>query len=118
MNQITIDRREPLTYRERLFAKDVLSNPPDHIIHSEAKNLADDGIPRLFSDIDWLQTLISTVEPGKYTAKQIFDAWWGTCRRPRSYGKYFKEFVVDGKLGNIRLLGKRTDGSLEYEVYG
>ena len=117
MNQIKSYARQPIKYRARLLSEDVLVNPPEHIRRSEAKKLHEDGIPELFRDIQWLRTLIGTLEPGLYTAKQLFDRWWGICRRPREYGKRFKEFVLDGNLSNIRLIGKLTNGSLQYEIY-
>lgn len=108
---------QPRKYRERLFTEEVLTNPPDYIKRLEAKALHEDGIPELFRDTVWMSELIATLAPGRYTAKQVFNAWWIVCKRPRYYGQEFKQFVLDNKLGNIRLIGKRTDGSLEYEIF-
>ncbi|NLJ74374.1 MAG: hypothetical protein GX331_05210 [Firmicutes bacterium] len=104
--------KSPYHHRE-----DVIADPPVHTLELVSQDLTDDGVPSVFRKIDWLRKLIAIKEPGFYSAKEIFGDWWYTNRRAEYYGKEFKRLVQSGQLGNIRLVRKRTNQSLEYEIY-
>ena len=74
------------------------------------------GIPELFLTPAAVQKIIDALEPGYYTAKEIFDYLWSYVGRPRQYGKDFKAMTEDGSLEGIQFIRKRSNKSLEYLI--
>jgi len=52
---------------------------------------------------------------GVYTAKELHGEQWERVR-PRRYGALFKQAVLDGVLPGIRLVGRKSNKSLLYQV--
>lgn len=55
---------------------------------------------------------------GRGTARELHGEDWWRILRPRRYGRLFRNSVENGLLPNVRLIGRKSNRSLFYEVSG
>ena len=61
---------------------------------------------------DWIRKM----KPGRYELSQLLGDLWTIVRRKRWFGKPFKAAVLAGKIPGVRLIGKKSNRCLEYEL--
>jgi len=60
--------------------------------------------------------IVAAIAPGKYTTRELHGSEWEWIIRKRAYGKWFKAAVLHDDLPGVRLVGKKSNKSLLYEV--
>ena len=54
--------------------------------------------------------------PGRYTLREICGDQWQFERRPRRFGRLFRQAVEAFRVPGIKLIGRKSNKSLVYEV--
>lgn len=60
--------------------------------------------------------IVAAIAPGKYTVRELHGSEWEWIIRKRAYGKWFKAAVLHDDLPGVRLIGKKSNKALLYEV--
>lgn len=59
---------------------------------------------------------ISKKPAGLYMVRELYGDAWPIDHRPRNYGRRLKAAVLRGDLPGVRLVGKKSNNCLLYEV--
>lgn len=60
--------------------------------------------------------IVKGLASGRYSVKEMYGVKWLDVRRKRACGRWFRLAVDDFQVPGVRLIGKRSNRSLEYEV--
>ena len=60
--------------------------------------------------------IVAATAPGTYTARELYGENWEWIIRKRAHGKWFKASVMHDDLPGVRLVGKKSNKALLYEV--
>ena len=67
-------------------------------------------------ELETVRHWIRKMKPGRYELSQLLGDLWTIVRRKRWFGKPFKAAVLAGKIPGVRLIGKKSNRRLEYEL--
>ena len=68
-------------------------------------------------EIEIAQNLITNLQPNNYELEEIYGEHWQAIEGPTSFGRLFKESVLDGKLRGIRSIGRTAENHQLYRVF-
>lgn len=62
------------------------------------------------------RAIVKGLAPGRFTLKEMYADQWLDVRRKRTCGRWFREAVDNCQIPGVKLVDKRSNRSLEYEV--
>lgn len=67
-------------------------------------------------EIATARAIVKDKPAGRYMLKELYGEVWQGIRRPRHHGRWFKFAVLGGALPRVRLVGRKSNNCLLYEV--